>query len=341
MKQDVKEERAPRPEPGSVQPRVDSYAALHSDGVAGGVTQRKEKYADLVNAYYDLATDFYEFGWGKSFHFAQRNPGESFKASLVRHEHFLADELALRPGMTVLDAGCGVGGPMREIAKYSGASVIGVNNNAYQVHKAEKYTSRLGLDPVCQVIKGDFMSIPLPDDTFDAAYSIEATVHAPNHTDLFKEFYRVLKPGACLVSYEWCLTDRYDGQDPAHQRIKKAIEKGAGLPDIPLTTEVPDALERAGFEIEVASDLALVSPVPWYWPLAGRDRSLRSLPRTPLGRALTNLTTRILERLRLAPKGTTEVSTFLNRAADAMVESGELGVFTPMFYVRARSRKES
>jgi len=341
MKRDMTEERSSRPTPSEVKLRVDSYAALHGEGVGGGAAARKEKYADLVNTYYDLATDFYEFGWGSSFHFAQRDTGESFKASLARHEHFLADELALRPGMVVLDAGCGVGGPMREIATYSGATVIGVNNNAYQVDKAEKYTSRLGLEETCQVIKGDFMSIPLPDDTFDAAYSIEATVHAPNHTELFKEFYRVLKPGAWMVSYEWCLTDQFDGQDSNHQRIKKAIEKGAGLPDIPLTQEVPEALDRAGFEVEVARDLALVSPVPWYWPLAGRDRSLRSLPRTPLGRSLTNVTTRILERLHLAPKGTTEVSTFLNRAADAMVESGDLGLFTPMFYVRARSRKKS
>jgi len=333
------EERSDKPDQGGVTAKVHSYAVLHGEGAGGGVAARKENYADLVNTYYDLATNFYEFGWGQSFHFAQRNPGESFKASLIRHEHFLADELALCPGLTVLDAGCGVGGPMREIATYSGARVIGINNNAYQVEKAEKYAQRSGLDQMCRVIKGDFMAVPLPDDTFDAAYSIEATVHAPNHTELFKEFCRVLKPGARVASYEWCLTDRYDPQNPNHQRIKKAIEKGSGLPDIPLTQEVSEALNRAGFEVEVSRDLALVSPVPWYAPLAGRARSLRSLPRTPIGRGLTHFATRLLELLRLAPNGTTEVSTFLNRAADAMVAGGDLGIFTPMFYVRGRSRK--
>ena len=124
MQRDVTEKRSQRPDPRRVKPSVDAYAALHGEGLGGGVAKRKEQYADLVNTYYDLATDFYEFGWGRSFHFAQRNSGESFKASLARHEDFLADELALRPGMTVLDAGCGVGGPMREIATYSGARVI-------------------------------------------------------------------------------------------------------------------------------------------------------------------------------------------------------------------------
>lgn len=49
-----------------------------------------------------------------SFHFAPRVPGESIKASLVRHEHYLAHVLGLRPGMVVADLGCGNGGPLWE-----------------------------------------------------------------------------------------------------------------------------------------------------------------------------------------------------------------------------------
>ena len=45
----------------------------------------------ITELYYDLVTDFYEYGRGKSFHFAPRIPGESFKESLARHERFLAD----------------------------------------------------------------------------------------------------------------------------------------------------------------------------------------------------------------------------------------------------------
>lgn len=35
--------------------------------------ERKNNYTTVVNKYYDLATDFYEFGWGSSFHFAPRH----------------------------------------------------------------------------------------------------------------------------------------------------------------------------------------------------------------------------------------------------------------------------
>ncbi|MCY4191168.1 MAG: hypothetical protein OXD42_07585 [Rhodospirillaceae bacterium] len=64
-----------------------------------GEQRRREQYRSLVNHYYDLVTDFYEFGWGQCFHFARRR--ESFKASIVRHQHFLSD----RPGPEAVDDG--------------------------------------------------------------------------------------------------------------------------------------------------------------------------------------------------------------------------------------------
>jgi sterol 24-C-methyltransferase len=40
--------------------------------------------------------------------------------------------------------------------------------------------------------------------------------------------------------------------------------------------------------------------------------------------------------MRVAPRGTTEVSDFLNLAADALVRGGETGIFTPLFFFHAR-----
>eukprot|EP00850_Spirogloea_muscicola_P012310 SM000079S22428 [mRNA] locus=s79:107297:110244:+ [translate_table: standard] len=130
----------------------ESYHAYHG----GDEAARKSSYTDMVNKYYDLATSFYEYGWGESFHFAHRHRNETLRESIRRHEHFLALRLGLRPGMKVLDVGCGVGGPLREIALFrqilwnerslteaaslifcSGASVTGLNNNAYQISRGE------------------------------------------------------------------------------------------------------------------------------------------------------------------------------------------------------------
>ena len=57
------------------------------------VEKRKERYADMVNHFYNLVTDFYEWGWGQSFHFAYQLKGESFKEAIARHEYFLAGRL--------------------------------------------------------------------------------------------------------------------------------------------------------------------------------------------------------------------------------------------------------
>ena len=318
--------------PDAVNSVVTQYKGLHDTGLE----RRKERYVTLVNHYYDLVTDFYEFGWGRSFHFAPRRRGESFQASLLRHQQFLADRLSLGPGMQVLDVGCGVGGPMSNLARNSGAGFVGINNNAYQIERAKEHTR--DIRSLCRFIHGDYMQIPVNDDCYDCAIAIESMPHAPNKTAAFREIFRVLRPGACFAGYEWCLTDHFDPRNAEHLRIKKEIEIGNALPDIADTSEVRDALLAAGFDLLEGRDLAPESDpeTPWYRALQGRDFSIVSLPRTPVGRYLTNVVLRIAEKVRLVPTGTAEVSRILNKGADSLVEGGESGIFTPMFFFLAR-----
>ena len=311
---------------------VDQYTGIHD----AGFERRKERYRSFVNHYYNLVTDFYEFGWGQSFHFAPRRRGESFNASLLRHQHFLADRLSLRPGMQVLDVGCGVGGPMGALIRYTGASFVGLNNNAYQIERAKAHTR--DVQSLCSFIHGDYMQIPDGDDRYDAAIAIESMPHAPDKTEAFREIFRVLRPGACFAGYDWCLTEDFDPEDAGHMRVKEDIVAGDALPDIARAPEVRAALRTAGFELIESHDRASASDpaTPWYRALQGRDLNLRSIPRTPVGRALTNLVLRVGEKLRTFPHGTAAVSSLLNRTADALVEGGKAGIFTPMFFFLAR-----
>ena len=271
-------------------------------------------------------------------YFAPRFKGESFDASLARSEHSFAFKLGLTPGMKVLDVGCGVGGPMRTIARFSGATIEGVNNNDYQLTKAGKYNEEAGLANLCSAFKGDFMNLQVPDGTYDAAYAFEATCHAPDKVRVFKEIHRTLKPGGLFAAYEWCTTDAFDPSSAEHQRIKKGIEEGDSLPDIATIPETLEAIRAAGFEVVESHDAAGTCDreTPWYLPLVGETESLLAVRRGRAGRFLASRTIRTLEALRIAPKGSTEVSRMLDAAAESLIAGGERGIFTPNYFFLAR-----
>ena len=119
----------------SVQNDVSSYNQLFQDSAC--VEKRKDQYKTLVTNYYSVSTDFYEYGWGQSFHFANRFRGETLAESIQRHESYLALKMKLKPGDKVLDIGCGVGGPLRRIAYLTGAHVTGLTISQYQVQRAK------------------------------------------------------------------------------------------------------------------------------------------------------------------------------------------------------------
>lgn len=154
-----------------------------------------------------MATEFYEYGWGQSFHFATKYKGESFDASIARHEYWLASKIGIKKGDVVLDVGCGVGGPLRNIARFTGAKVIGLTINEYQVRRANKLNAQMNVQAIAEVSQGDFMNIPFPPNTFDNVYAIEATCHAPDRTGCFKQVFNVLKEGGHFGGYEWCMTE--------------------------------------------------------------------------------------------------------------------------------------
>jgi sterol 24-C-methyltransferase len=109
------------------------------------------------HSYYNLGTDLYEYGWGQSFHFCRFAYGEPFHQAIARHEHYLAAKIGIKDRDRVLDVGCGVGGPAREIAKFTGAHITGLNNNDYQIERATRYAQKEGLADQLKFVKGDFM----------------------------------------------------------------------------------------------------------------------------------------------------------------------------------------
>ena len=312
----------------------DRFKSVERDGL----TPETIDHEAFNNVYYDLVTDFYEFGWGSSFHFAPRVPGETLLASLARHERYIAHVLELGPGMRVADIGCGVGGPLMEISRFTGAKIVGINSNAYQIERARKLTQQAGLTHLAEFLNCDFLNVDAPDESFDSAYSIEGTCCAPDKVSVYGEVFRLLKPGARFAAYEYCVTDRFDPQDPKHLELKADIQLGGGLLIIDTLQTVSDALSAVGFEVLETRDLAEQTgpSIPWYQPFVGSGLSLAAFRSTKFGRSITTGSLKVLETLRIAPRGSARVAETLNLCAAAMTEAGRLGIFTPMFFVHAR-----
>ncbi|XVE57036.1 hypothetical protein DITRI_Ditri04bG0059300 [Diplodiscus trichospermus] len=227
----------------------------------------------MENEHYDELARNIEDLWGESFHFAARWNGESLREGMKRHEHFIALQLGLKPGDKVLDVGCGIGGPLREIARLSYASITGLNNSEAQIARGKELNRIAGVDKTCNLVKADFMKMPFPDSSFDAVYAIEATCHAPNVYECFKEIFRVLKPGQRFAAFECGRTDSFDTNNQEHRKIKEEIVICADLPDLRPTGHYLEALKQAGFEVIWEKDIAIDSPVPWYLPLDNNHKS--------------------------------------------------------------------
>jgi len=341
---------APKLDDGRVGSRIENYSDFWQKDTAKedqvDSDNRLENYTDVVNGYYDGATELYEYGWARSFHFSRFYKGEAFAASLARHEHYLSAQMSLRPGMRVLDVGCGVGGPAREIARFSDVRIVGVNNNEFQVGRARRYTKEGGLEDQVQFVKGDFMKLSeqFGENSFDAVYAIEATVHAPTWEGIYGEIFKVLKPGGIFGVYEWCMTERWDPSLPDHKALAHQLEIGNGIPEMRHLHKAREALKTVGFQIEHEEDLAeRPDPIPWYYPLEGDISKAQTTwdyftvwRMSWSGMLITHNILRVLEFFRIVPKGTHDVGEALRVALEALVKGGQTKLFTPMYLVISR-----
>lgn len=183
-----------------------------------------------------------------------------------------------------------------------------------------------------------------PDQSFDAVYAIEATVHASSLKGVYSEIFRVLKPGGVFGVYEWLMTDKYDNDNAQHREIRVGIEQGNGISNMEKISVALAAIKAAGFQLERSEDLAARDDdIPWYWPLAGDLKYLGSYSdlvtvarMTPAVRSVIHHALGALEGIRLLPNGTRKTADSLARAADALVAGAREGLFTPMYLMVAR-----
>ena len=114
--------------------------------------------------------------------------------------------------------------------------------------------------------------LPFEDNTFDAAYSFEALCYSPDPAIVYREAYRVLKPGGLFAFHDFAMTDEYDDRNPEHRNIKNWIEYGNGIMSMPHVQTIRDGLKEAGFGATIfhEEDMGKRSaPAPGYFGPSG------------------------------------------------------------------------
>ena len=116
-------------------------------------------------------------------------------------EHVL-DALDLAPGMSLLDVGCGVGGPARLAAARTGCRVTGIDLSPDFVDLGRSLTERLGLASLVSHDLGSATDLPYSDGAFTRAMLIHAGMNIADKAEMFAEVRRVLEPGGRFAVYD-------------------------------------------------------------------------------------------------------------------------------------------
>ena len=105
----------------------------------------------------------------------------------------LGRRLSLSPNQSVLDVGCGVGGPARQIAGTFGCTVVGADHRFDRIIEAVLRTSALRLSSRVSFHVADAEQLPFEDEVFDAVVSQATLEHVPDKMGAVREAFRVLR----------------------------------------------------------------------------------------------------------------------------------------------------
>ena len=150
----------------------------------------------------------------------------------------------LQPGETVLDLGSGAGFDCFLAANAVGPSgrVIGVDMTDGMIRKARRNAEKAGIDNV-EFRAGEIEHLPVTDNTVDVIMSNCVVNLSPEKEAVFREAYRVLKPGGRIAISDVVAVQPLPASMHSDDQLHCACIGGASL-----VTDLRQILEMAGFE---------------------------------------------------------------------------------------------
>ncbi len=172
--------------------------------------------ASAISHHYDVSNTFYEWVLGPSMAYTCAcYPSQDATLEQAQATKFdlVARKLALKPGMRLLDVGCGWGGMVMHAAREYGVQALGVTLSAEQASWAQAAIKERGLSDLAEVRHLDYRDVP--ETGFDAVSSIGLSEHIGKAQlpGYFTYLYGKLVPGGRLLNH--CIT-RPDNTGPTH-----------------------------------------------------------------------------------------------------------------------------
>ncbi|KAJ5894218.1 hypothetical protein N7495_005909 [Penicillium taxi] len=218
----------------------------------------QEKVGDCLKSYYGVLNHLCALGDVEKMYippWMKKKTG--CLENQILYERSIAKNIGLTAGDKVLDLGCGRGRVAAHMAQHTGAQVTGLNIDPNQIGQAQSFNNKLGLKN--NFVVQDFNTLPLPfaDESFDAFYQIQALSLCKDLPALFKEVFRVVKPGSKISLLDWISLPAYDASNPEHAELMRRVKPLIGAVGTPTQETLESALKEAGFEIVISENASI------------------------------------------------------------------------------------
>jgi cyclopropane-fatty-acyl-phospholipid synthase len=208
-----------------------------------------ERDAAAIRYHYDVGNDFFALFLDQSMTYScaiYSRGAQTLEEAQRTKLDLVASKLDLKPGMALLDVGCGWGSFAIHAAKHYGVTVTGVTLSPSQAELARKKVAEAGLSEQVEIRVADYRQ--LPRTSFDAIASIGMSEHVgESQIDNYsKALFALLRPGGVLLNHAIAALDpEYDSLEDEFS-MRYVFPDGEALP----LSRVQLALERAGFHVD-------------------------------------------------------------------------------------------